>query len=158
MALGDAGCRQFRVDLVGGPWRLQRGLALGDLPPAVANELDPAADRGVVVVVVGGPGTDLLVVSGGREAPPGAATDGLADPVAAPALAAPVPRGSGVVLLRAANTAGPIADLREVCGGGLLRGSGSWTPRVGPRPPCVPVFAVWVTGLLTEGPCVMGMF
>ena len=140
---------------MGGPWRLQRGLALGDLPPTVTDELDPAADRGVV----GGPGADLLLVSDGREAPPGAAPDGLADPEAAPAVAAPVPRGSGVVLLRAANTAGPIADLREVCGGGLLRGPGSWTPRVGPRPPCVlPVFTAWVTGLLTEGPCVVGMF
>ena len=87
MALGEAGCRQFRVDLVGGPWRLQRGLALGDLPATVADELDPAADR----CVVGGPGTDLLLVSGGREAPPGAATDGLADAEAEPAVAAQSP-------------------------------------------------------------------
>ena len=156
MTLGNAGCRQFRVNLVGGPWRLQRGLALGDLPPTVTDELDPAADRGGVVV--GGPGTDLLVVSDGREAPPGAATDGLADAEAEPAVAAPVARGSGVVLLRAANTAGPIADLQVVGGGGLLRGPGFWTPRVGPRPPCVLVFTAWVTGLLTEGPCVVGMF
>jgi len=79
--------------------------------------------------VVGGPGTDLLLVSDGREAPPWAAIEALADPDAAPAVAAPVPRGSGVVLLCAANKAGPIADL-WVVGGGLLHVPGAWMPHV----------------------------
>ena len=78
---------------------------------------------------MGGPGTDLLLVSDGREAPPWAAIEALADPDAAPAVAAPVPRGSGVVLLCAANKAGPIADL-WVVGGGLLHVPGAWMPHV----------------------------
>jgi len=86
-------------------------------------------DRGGGGGVVGGPGTDLLLVSDGREAPPWAAIEALADPDAAPAVAAPVPRGSGVVLLCAANKAGPIADL-WVVGGGLLHVPGAWMPHV----------------------------